>query len=347
VSEFMKKSCKKKKRKNSLKKIFKGFTLVELLAVIVILAIIMIIAIPAVLDTMESARRKTFAEYVDKVSTLSQKQLAEDQMLGNKSLGECIVYNVKTGLELNNTGNYEGWVLINPSKNDIYVTLYDDNYVIVGYHYSDSSLKIDDYIQKKTSDNESKLTVEELCRSSSCTTCNIDDTIIDKADLESGLYVFTSKNIKIGSPIPEGVNVRNNLDDAMKDWLNYPGRLNPVMRYVCLELKLENNLINEGYVKFKVTKERAETNPGMKAGTYTLRGGINESSLENRPIYEANKKVLLEAFGSSYCTEEARDGAIACRAKDWYAHAESDGWVVASDDGDMCHVSSDYSLGCG
>ena len=301
----MKKSCKKKKRKNSLKKIFKGFTLVELLAVIVILAIIMIIAIPAVLNTMEKARRKSFAEYVDKVSTLSQKQLAEDQMLGNKSFGECIVYNVKTGLDLNNTGNYEGWVLINPAKNDIYVTLYDDNYVIVGYHYSDSSLKIDDYIQKKTSENESKLTVEELCKSSSCTTCNIDDTIIDKADLESGLFVFTtSRKIKIGSPMPEGINVRNNVDDAMKDWLNKEGMKNPKIRFVCLELKLENNLISEAYVKFKVTKERAEENPEIKAGTYTLRGGINEKSLENRPIYEANKKVLLEAFGSSKCHED-------------------------------------------
>ena len=342
----MKKSCKKKKRKNSLKKIFRGFTLVELLAVIVILAIIMIIAIPAVLNTMETARRKSFAEYVDKVSTLSQKQLAEDQMLGNKSFGECIVYNVKTGLDLNNTGNYEGWVLINPAKNDIYVTLYDDNYVIVGYHYSDSSLKMEDYIQKKTSDNESKLTVEELCKSSSCTTCNIDDTIIDKADLESGLFVFTTtNNIKIGSPMPEGINVRNTIDDAMKDWLNYEGNSNPVIRYVCLEFKLENNLISEGYVKFKVTKERAEENPGMKAGTYTLRGGIDESSLENRPIHEANKKVLLEAFGSSNCKESKVN--IVCNAKGWYSHADSNGWVVATDNGDYCEVSGGSVLRCG
>ena len=193
----MKKSCKKKKRKNSLKKIFKGFTLVELLAVIVILAIIMIIAIPAVLNTMESARRKTFAEYVDKVSTLSQKQLAEDQMLGNKSLGECIVYNVKTGLGLNNTGDYVGWVLINPSKNDIYVTLYDDSYVIVGYHYSDSSLKIDDYIQKKTSDNESKLTVEELCKSSSCSSCNVDGATVTGKEPEVGPFIVSDKTMKI------------------------------------------------------------------------------------------------------------------------------------------------------
>ena len=51
-----------------MKKTNKGFTLVELLAVIVILAIIMIIAIPAVLETMQSARKKTFKEYAMKVT---------------------------------------------------------------------------------------------------------------------------------------------------------------------------------------------------------------------------------------------------------------------------------------
>ena len=38
----------------------KGFTLLELLAVIVILAIIMIIAIPAVSNTLEMTRKKSF-----------------------------------------------------------------------------------------------------------------------------------------------------------------------------------------------------------------------------------------------------------------------------------------------
>ena len=39
----------------------KGFTLVELLAVIVVLAIIILIALPAVLNSMEKARRNSFA----------------------------------------------------------------------------------------------------------------------------------------------------------------------------------------------------------------------------------------------------------------------------------------------
>ena len=48
-----------------------GFTLVELLAVIVVLAIIMIIAIPSVLDVMNTARKKAFVMYVDKIVTIS------------------------------------------------------------------------------------------------------------------------------------------------------------------------------------------------------------------------------------------------------------------------------------
>jgi hypothetical protein len=131
----------------------------------------------------------------------------------------------------------------------------------------------------------------------------------------------------------------------MKDWLNYEGNSTPAIRYTCLEFKLENNLISEGYVKFKVTKERAEENPGMKAGTYTLRGGIDESSLEKRPIHEANKKVLLEAFGSSNCKESKVN--IVCNAKGWYAHADSNGWVVATDNGDYCEVSGGSVLRCG
>ena len=185
------------KNKKKLKE--KGFTLVELLAVIVILAIIMLIAIPAVLSTMESAKRKTFAEYVDKASGLSQKQLAEDQMIGTKSSTGCYVYNVKTQLGLSNTGDYDGWVLINPIDNDIYVTLFNDEYVLIGYHYSDSSLKIENNVQARTEANERELTVEKLCASSSCTTCEAKDGTIDNEEYKerNSAILDTGRNVNI------------------------------------------------------------------------------------------------------------------------------------------------------
>ena len=78
-----------------------GFTLVELLAVIVILAIIMIIAIPAVLETMQSARKKTFKEYAMKMTSEGQKTYLADQLTMNP--GNCTLYRIKTDLGLNNT----------------------------------------------------------------------------------------------------------------------------------------------------------------------------------------------------------------------------------------------------
>ena len=110
----------------------KGFTLVELLAVIVILAIIMIIAIPAVLETMTSARRKSFSEYAMKVSTGAEKQYLEDQLTSNP--GACVLYDIKKDLGFSSTGNYEGYVIVKMTNNDpkIYVTLKDNDYMIYG-----------------------------------------------------------------------------------------------------------------------------------------------------------------------------------------------------------------------
>ena len=122
-----------------MKKTNKGFTLVELLAVIVILAIIMIIAIPAVLETMQSAQKKSFTEYATKVSTEAQKVYLKDQLESNP--GTCALYNIKKDLGLSSTGDYDGYVLVK-NENDnhkIYVTLKNNDYMI--YAVDDSILE--------------------------------------------------------------------------------------------------------------------------------------------------------------------------------------------------------------
>ena len=123
----------------------KGFTLVELLAVIVILAIIMIISIPAVLNTMTSARMKTFAEYVTKVYTTAQNKYMEDLLLNGGE--EYKVYNIKTDLGLSNTGDYEGYVaFIKQNDNiNVYVSLSDNEYQTATKLGTDDS-SIVDYI---------------------------------------------------------------------------------------------------------------------------------------------------------------------------------------------------------
>ncbi len=131
----------------------KGFTLVELLAVIVILAIIMIIAIPSVLGTLETARRKTFVEYITRVFEAGQNQYLTQVSTGNlpdercqnttKHTKPCYVdtfdmreyfYDITTDLGLSSTGSYKGYVCVVPAnqvveETQILVGLYDNNYM--------------------------------------------------------------------------------------------------------------------------------------------------------------------------------------------------------------------------
>ena len=133
----------------------KGFTLVELLAVIVILAIIMIIAIPAVLQTMNMARQKTFREYLTKVYTAAQTYNVAQAIAdtsGKKGAAAkvgngdetCYVYDVAK-IGLSSVGEYKGTVIICENANsvnansNVYIGLQDANYTTGGiYSYSDN-----------------------------------------------------------------------------------------------------------------------------------------------------------------------------------------------------------------
>ena len=78
----------------------KGFTLVELLAVIVVLAIIILIALPAVLNSMEKARRNSFAieanEFVKAAETAysmaALNGLPAGKQINTAAQGETPVY---------------------------------------------------------------------------------------------------------------------------------------------------------------------------------------------------------------------------------------------------------------
>ena len=122
----MKKQNKKKKK--SIKNIIKGFTLVELLAVIVILAIIMIISIPAVLNTVSTAKQKTFAEYVTKICETAEKKYLSEGLLNPQPA--YVRYDITKDLELGSTGDYKGHVAIlnTNDKTDIYVELSTKEY---------------------------------------------------------------------------------------------------------------------------------------------------------------------------------------------------------------------------
>ncbi len=113
-----------------------------------------------------------------------------------------------------------------------------------------------------------------------------------------------------------------------------------------LKHKIENEIVTESYVEFVVTEEMAQSNTGMVAGTYTLRGEKTYDSdtstwLVDRnyisPYYEVNKEALKTAFGyvtnTSRCSETGtgRGSDFACSVSGLYARSGANGGLYAGD----------------
>ena len=113
----------------------KGFTLVELLAVIVVLAIIILIAMPAVLSSMEKARKNSFAVEANEVIRAAQTAYADAVMQGKSGNTFCITYDyLKNGFLEKNDNSYTGSVklVIDPSSGTTDYTIWfaNNNYII-------------------------------------------------------------------------------------------------------------------------------------------------------------------------------------------------------------------------
>ena len=161
----------KKIKRHIDKKIEKGFTLVELLAVIVILAIIMLIAIPAVLSTLEVARRKAFIEYTDKVANLAEQKTLSTELLLETSSNECTIYDITKDLDLSSTGDYKGYILVKKTNTgkEYIITMWDDNLMLRPYNYtnkinhSNESMELSDAIEKYSLSSKEELSISNLC----------------------------------------------------------------------------------------------------------------------------------------------------------------------------------------
>ncbi len=188
-----------KKTKKKQKKKAHGFTLVELLAVIVILAIIMIISIPSVLRSMEVARRKAFITFANK-SYKQALQTYNKNVLNGESENNCIIYNIKNDLELSSTGDFDGWILLNVKNDDAYITLYDKEFALVAYHYSDPSLKMIDHVINKNTINIEKLNKDFLCSKSDCQTCEVAEPDSNPTSNQI-IYSFSTNELFVGDKL--------------------------------------------------------------------------------------------------------------------------------------------------
>ena len=83
---------------------------------------------------------------------------------------------------------------------------------------------------------------------------------------------------------------------------------------IILSIK-ENNLVNEYYLDFVITPEFAQTYPGATAGTYSLRGGLDEDS-SVKPIHDQNIITLNNAFGDDICPLSLSNLYYECKIDD-------------------------------
>ncbi len=108
----------------------KGFTLVELLAVIVVLAVIMVIAIPTVIDSMNSAKKSSFAMYGQKMLNAAMSKVQGDALDGKSAKP---VY--KFSELVASSGQYKGY--ISYTNNTYTVYFYNTDYIASGANYDD------------------------------------------------------------------------------------------------------------------------------------------------------------------------------------------------------------------
>ena len=157
----------------------------------------------------------------------------------------------------------------------------------------------------------------------------------------------------IGQAIPNGITTYQTPALAMAALKQASGNVD---RPFFLKHTVTNNTVTDSYVGFVVTEAMAQSNPGMIAGTYYLKGKKTYEYVNNDwqcmsqyddgngncldPDYNANKSTLLSAFGSSYCTDYSSH--FDCRVSGLYAYVYSTGDVIANDDIWSCNI---YDIG--
>ena len=153
-------------------------------------------------------------------------------------------------------------------------------------------------------------------------------------------YVVSTAEMNIGSSLPNGVNGRDTAALAMNDWVAIAGSTRP---FYLKHILNGSNEIEESYVEFVVTSDMVTANPGMVAGTYTLKGGDYGAS------YTSNVNTIKAAFGYSSYPSRCTDNTISfsCSVSGLAAITYDDGSVRAGGGSYRCDVGGDGSSSCG
>ena len=134
-------------------------------------------------------------------------------------------------------------------------------------------------------------------------------------------YVYTINNT-------DDIYVNTDFTDSIRTYSDFSAAKTAFGHPAAIAHILENNKVQESYVAFEKNNK-----------VYYLKGRINESSKEDKPVYNENVKTLKKAFGenwSEYCTDYTSD--FACSAAGLDAYASTYGFVNAGGSDWYCDV---------
>ena len=222
-----------------------------------------------------------------------------------------------------------------------YVVAYSDGTALAEKHKLDAgdteTLTISfEYLEN---DDVSLYPIEDQNLTFSCSIDFVqkDNTAIEVPHPAAGNTVYTANfstdgSITIGSPIPNGITTYTSAAAAMSALENETGYSTP---YALMHV-IDNGNVIESYVVFTVTPAMASSNPGMTAGTYTLKG-MDTSQYSN------NVSVMQSAFGTSYCTDNTTN--YFCTITGLVVKANANNGRVEAYDGNVgCNVRSNNAV---
>jgi hypothetical protein len=155
---------------------------------------------------------------------------------------------------------------------------------------------------------------------------------------------------QIGEPIPNNTATYDSPAEVIGAW-EQVWETTPYQFY--LKHTVANDIITESYVGFTITPEMAAEDEGMIPGDYTLRGGVDESNSQNKPIFTANMNLLKRVYDYANhperCSEDEEEGYFSCEYSSVGSPSTSistDGSNSASIGGMHCDVNNTGRSSC-